>query len=193
MIDSVPRPDLRGAILAYSQFMDCLGLDRSHPSVKDTPERVARMFATETCLGLYSSPPDLKAFPNGADEPHPYDGYVIEKDIAFFSLCEHHHAPFFGVMHVAYWPTDVVVGLSKLVRLVTWAAARPQLQERLTAQIADALQRIEGNRGTLVICDARHLCVCGRGAKNPTATTTTSVLRGEIDKDEVLNLIRLRS
>lgn len=177
--------DIALAAHHYAKFMDALGLERTSPDTVDTPERVARMVA-ELTEGLRQSAPSLRVFPEAG-----YNEYVIEAAISFQSLCAHHHAPFFGTVDIAYHPSGHVVGLSKLVRLVKWVAARPQLQERLTEEIAAQIVSITGCRGAYVRCQARHLCVCGRGVKDPTAYTITSKLEGKIDKAEVLSLLTL--
>jgi GTP cyclohydrolase I len=155
-------------------ILDILGLDRNDPNLKDTPERVAKMYL-ELFRGLdEGAEPKVTLFPN--DER--YTAMVIEKDIPFYSMCSHHFVPFYGHAHMAYIPNDTIIGLSKMPRIVDFYAQRPQLQERLTEQVAGYLAEKLSPQGVMVVIEARHLCVEMRGIKKPGAHTVTSAIRG---------------
>jgi len=146
-------------------------------SVPDgTPERIASMYAEFFIPpSQYKLPPfTFTTFPNDEN----LSDLVIVKDIHFFSMCEHHLIPFFGTAHVGYLPHERIVGLSKIPRVVDWYARRPQLQERMTAQIADYINEQLRPKGVIVVVEARHLCVAMRGIKSINAVTITSALRG---------------
>lgn len=160
-----------------------MGEDPNRPGLAETPQRVAEMYA-EICGGLYeNATAELKVLPSEA-----HDEIVLVKDITLASICEHHLIPFTGVAHVAYIPQDGrIVGLSKLARIVDIFARRPQVQERLTTQIADLL--FDGPlkpNGVLVVIEAVHLCMTMRGIKKPGATTITSALRGVFRTNETV-------
>jgi GTP cyclohydrolase I len=155
-------------------MMGELNLDLSDPNFSGTPERVAKMYM-EMFHGLREgSQPKVTTFPNDEDYHH----MVIEKEIAFYSMCAHHFVPFYGHAHIAYIPESRIVGLSKLPRILEFYAKRPQLQERLTEQVAEYLWTTLRPQGVMVVVEARHLCVEMRGVKKPGAMTTTSALRG---------------
>ncbi len=168
-----------------------LGEDLLRPGLRDTPERVAEMYA-EICGGLREDPAaELKVIP--ADPPahldaavEKHDGLVMVRDLTLHSLCEHHLIPFTGLIHIAYLPRDGrILGLSKLARIADIFARRPQVQERLNTQIADALYHSALRpAGVLVVIEAVHLCMVMRGIKKPGATTITSALRGVFRTDE---------
>ena len=146
----------------------------------ETPERVARFYA-EVFSGLHLDPGDVvDAF---FGEEH-YQEIVMVKEIPFYSMCEHHLVPFHGEAHVAYLPQGRVTGLSKLARLVDGFARRPQMQERLTAQVADCLQERLDPLGVLVVVEAEHLCMSMRGVKKPGTTTITSAVRGLMESNQ---------
>ena len=165
-----PAIDLDAATQAVTDLLDALGLDRREAGLADTPRRVADMFAEL----LTPEPFRPTTFPNDAD----YDELVLVSDIRFTSLCEHHLLPFRGVAHVGYLPGDRIVGLSKLARLVRAVARRPQVQERMTAQIADWLRDHLAPRGVGVVVEAEHLCMSIPGVQADGATTVTSTLYG---------------
>lgn len=174
------------------RIVEILGLDLSDPNLKKTPERVARMYM-EMFHGLAEgAEPKVTCFPN--DER--YQAMVMEKDIPFYSLCSHHFVPFYGHAHVAYIPNDKIVGLSKVPRIVDFYAHRPQLQERLTEQIAGFLAGKLAPQGVMVVVEARHLCVEMRGVKKPGALTVTSAIRGIFYnrpvREEFLDLLNRR-
>jgi GTP cyclohydrolase I len=157
-----------------------------------TPERVAKMYL-EMFHGLSEgAEPTVTVFPN---EEH-YTAMVMEKDIPFYSMCSHHFVPFYGHAHVAYIPNERIVGLSKMPRIVEFYARRPQLQERLTEQIAGCMAEKLQPQGVMVVVEARHLCVEMRGVKKPGALTVTSAIRGiffnRSVREEFLDLLNRR-
>jgi GTP cyclohydrolase IA len=160
---------------AVREILAAIGEDPARDGLLETPARVARMYA-EICAGLHDEPAQhLKVtFEAGHDE------MVMVRDIPLYSLCEHHLIPFIGRAHVAYIPNDDgrVTGLSKLARLVDSFARRPQVQERLTTQIADAIDETLNPKGVMVVIEAEHLCMSMRGIRKPGATTVTSAVRG---------------
>jgi GTP cyclohydrolase I len=160
---------------AVRELLAAIGEDPDRPGLQDTPARVARAYA-ETFAGLQQDPYDVLA--TTFDEGH--DELVLVKDIPMFSTCEHHLVPFHGVAHVGYIPglDGRVTGLSKLARLVEVYARRPQVQERMTRQIADSLYEVLKPRGVIVVIEAEHLCMAMRGIRKPGATTMTSAVRG---------------
>jgi len=171
-------------------IMGELKLDLEDPNFEGTPERVARLYL-EMFHGLVEgSEPSITTFPNEEDYHH----MVIEREIPFYSMCAHHFVPFYGHAHIAYIPEARIVGLSKLPRILEFYAKRPQLQERLTEQVAEFLWSKLEPLGVMVVVEARHLCVEMRGVKKPGALTTTSALRGcFIDRkvrEEFLALLR---
>ena len=160
---------------AVTELLHALGEDPSRDGLRDTPKRVAKAFA-ENFAGLWQKPEDVltTTFDIGHEE------LVIVRDIEVFSHCEHHLTPFHGVAHIGYIPRGKITGLSKLARLVDLYAKRPQVQERLTTQIADAMVKILDPLGVIVIIDCEHLCMSMRGVKKSHARTTTSAVRGAL-------------
>jgi GTP cyclohydrolase IA len=167
--------DLASAELAARDLLLALGLDLDRPGLAETPGRVVRAYAEM----LSSEPFRLTTFPN--DEG--YDELVLARDIPFRSLCEHHLLPFTGTAHVCYLPGDRIVGLSKLARVVEVTASAPQVQERLTSQIADVLEQALAPRGVGVVLDAEHTCMSLRGVRAVGSRTRTSTLRGTLRSD----------
>ena len=167
--------DLERAAAAVRELLIAVGEDPDRPGLRDTPARVARAYA-ETFAGLWQDPGDVLA--TTFDEDH--DELVLVKDIPMYSTCEHHLVPFHGMAHIGYIPGDDgrVTGLSKLARLVEVYARRPQVQERMTSQIADALSDVLKPRGVIVVIEAEHLCMAMRGIRKPGASTVTSAVRG---------------
>ncbi|MCH4185072.1 MAG: GTP cyclohydrolase I FolE [Eggerthellaceae bacterium] len=172
-------------------ILEGIGEDPTRDGLLDTPKRVARMYA-ECCAGLYDNP--ARYFETTFDEHH--EEMVLVHDIPFYSMCEHHLAPFFGKAHVAYIPSKDgrICGISKLARLVDSYARRPQVQERLTGQIADTLIEQLHPQGAMVVMEAEHLCMSMRGVKKAGSKTTTSAVRGIFAKShttrsEALSLI----
>jgi GTP cyclohydrolase IA len=170
-----PGVDRERAGRAVADLMDALGVDRRTEALRDTPRRVASAFAE------FLEPITFRAttFPNDGG----YDELVVVSDIAFSSLCEHHLLPFVGVAHVGYLPGERIVGLSKLPRLVEHRARRLQVQERLTSEVADWIERTLRPRGVGVVMEATHMCMSLRGVRQPGALTTTSALRGRLRED----------
>ncbi|MGY1689202.1 GTP cyclohydrolase I FolE [Geodermatophilus sp. SYSU D01105] len=177
LLERPPRAgvDHERAAAAVRELLIAVGEDPDRPGLRDTPGRVARSYA-ETFAGLWQDPSDILA--TTFDEDH--DEMVLVKDIPMYSTCEHHLVPFHGVAHIGYIPGEDgrVTGLSKLARLVEVYARRPQVQERMTSQIADALAEVLKPRGVLVVIEAEHLCMAMRGIRKPGSTTVTSAVRG---------------
>ncbi len=168
----------------FSEIMNILGLDLSDDSLKDTPKRVAKMYVKEIFEGLNpDNLPKLSLFEN----KYGYNYILLEKNIHFTSTCEHHFLPIVGKAHVAYIPTDKVVGLSKLNRVVKYFAKRPQVQERLTLQIAEFLQVSLNTEHVAVIIDAEHYCIISRGIEDIKSSTVTSEFRGKFQDFDVQN------
>ncbi|MFN3395647.1 MAG: GTP cyclohydrolase I FolE [Thermodesulfovibrionales bacterium] len=174
-------------------IIEGIGEDPERPGLKRTPERIAEMYE-EIFSGLRSSPEELLKPMEG--EKH--DEMVLLKDIPFYSVCEHHLLPFAGRAHIAYIPEGGrIVGISSLARALEIFAKRPQVQERLTAQLADLLMEKLRPKGCMVIIDAEHLCMSMRGIKKPGSRTVTSAVRGifrskQSTRDEMLELIKTR-
>ena len=161
---------------AVRELLIAVGEDPDREGLRETPARVARSYA-ETFAGLWQDPRDAlnATFEIGHDE------MILVKDIDVYSTCEHHLVPFHGVAHVGYIPSEGrVTGLSKLARLVDVYARRPQVQERLTAQIADALVEVLDPRGVIVVMECEHLCMSMRGVRKPGSKTVTSAVRGQM-------------
>ena len=176
----------------FRTIIELLGLDMADPNLVETPERVAKMYL-ELFAGLSEgAEPRVTFFPN----EERYTSMVMEKDIPFYSLCSHHFVPFYGHAHVAYIPNESIVGLSKMARIVEFYARRPQLQERLTEQIASFMAEKLDPQGVMVVIEARHLCVEMRGVKKPGAVTVTSAIRGIFNtkpvREEFLDLLNRR-
>jgi GTP cyclohydrolase I len=172
-------------------ILEGVGEDPTREGLLDTPVRVARMYE-EVFAGLTQDPAELFIKSFGEN----YNELVLVKDIPFYSICEHHLVPFFGLAHVGYLPGDdgQICGLSKLARLVDLFARRPQVQERLTSQIADTLVEQLAPAGVIVVIEAEHLCMSMRGVRKPGSKTTTSAVRGAFKvsqktRDEAMSLI----
>lgn len=168
-----------------------LGLDHAgDPNLAETDRRVAKLYL-EMFHGLEEgAEPSITTFPN----EERYSAMVIEKRIPFYSMCAHHLVPFYGHAHLAYIPNDAILGLSKFSRILEFYAKRPQLQERLTEQVANYLETRLRPQGVMVVVEARHLCVEMRGVKKPGAVTVTSAIRGIFHqkgvREEFLDLVR---
>lgn len=186
-LDPEPETPLASAIdrdrisRAVREILEAIGEDPDREGLRDTPSRVARMYA-ETCSGLHEDATQHLKVTFDAD----HDEMVMVRDIPLYSMCEHHLVPFYGFAHVGYIPnTDGrVTGLSKLARLVDGFARRPQVQERLTTQVAEAIEATLQPRGVLVVVEAEHLCMAMRGVRKPGASTVTSAVRG-VFRDDV--------
>ena len=167
--------------LLFEEIMDVMGLDLTDDSLKGTPERVAKMYIDEIFSGLNpANKPKIALF----DNKYQYNQMLVEKNIAFYSNCEHHFVPIIGKAHVAYISSGKVIGLSKLNRIVQYYAKRPQVQERLTNQIAEDLKHILGTEDVAVIIDAKHLCVSSRGIKDESSATVTCYYGGKFNSPE---------
>tara|TARA_R110001592_G_scaffold201639_1_gene450789 strand:- start:461 stop:1297 length:837 start_codon:yes stop_codon:yes gene_type:complete len=165
----------------FSQIMDVMGLDLTDDSLQGTPKRVAKMYIEEIFSGLNpANKPKVALF----DNKYKYNQMLVEKNITFYSNCEHHFVPIIGKAHVAYISSGKVIGLSKLNRIVEYYAKRPQVQERLTNQIAEELKSILETENVAVIIDAKHLCVSSRGVKDDTSSTVTSYFGGVFNTSE---------
>ncbi|CAM1344595.1 GTP cyclohydrolase I FolE [Tenacibaculum amylolyticum] len=164
----------RIAIL-FEEIMNVMGLDLTDDSLKGTPNRVAKMYIDEIFSGLNpENKPKIALF----DNKYQYNQMLVEKNITFYSNCEHHFVPIIGKAHVAYISSGKVIGLSKLNRIVQYYAKRPQVQERLTNQIGKELSTILATEDVAVIIDAKHLCVSSRGVKDDTSATVTTYYGG---------------
>ena len=175
------KMDLDKIAAGVRLILEGIGEDVTRSGVVETPRRVAEMYE-EICGGLHEDPAaEIKVIPGESQ-----DDIVMVKDIAIASICEHHLVPFTGVAHIAYIPKDGrIIGLSKLARIAEIFARRPQVQERLTSQIAELLYRGELQpKGVMVVIEAEHMCMAMRGVKKPGATTITSAVRGVFRKDE---------
>ncbi len=159
---------------AVREIIEALGEDPDREGLADTPKRVASFYA-EVFEGLHRDPGEVVDAFFGDEH---YQEIVMVREIPFYSMCEHHFVPFHGQAHVAYIPRGRVTGLSKLARLVDGFARRPQMQERLTAQVADSLTERLEPLGVMVVVEAEHLCMSMRGVRKPGATTVTSAVRG---------------
>ncbi|MFI9112001.1 GTP cyclohydrolase I FolE [Streptomyces venezuelae] len=185
--------DEKRAEAAVRELLIAVGEDPDREGLRETPARVARAYR-ELFAGLWQTPEDVltTTFDLGHDE------MVLVKDIELTSQCEHHLLPFHGVAHIGYIPAESgkITGLSKLARLVDVFARRPQVQERLTTQIADSLMRILDARGAIVVIEAEHMCMALRGVRKPGAKTTTSAVRGQLrdatTRAEAMSLILAR-
>lgn len=169
--------DAKRAEHAITELLWAVGEDPTRDGLVDTPARVARMYA-EMFVGLQQDPAEILA--TTFDLAH--DELVLVRDIEVWSMCEHHLVPFFGVAHVGYIPEEGgrITGLSKLARLVDLYSRRPQVQERLTSQVADDLVTFLNPRGVIVVLECEHLCMSMRGVKKPGSKTITSAVRGQL-------------
>ena len=164
--------------ILFEEIMDVMGLDLNDDSLKGTPNRVAKMYIDEIFSGLNpENKPKVALFEN----KYKYNQMLVEKNITFYSNCEHHFVPIIGKAHVAYISSGKVIGLSKLNRIVQYYAKRPQVQERLTNQIAEELKSVLGTEDVAVIIDAKHLCVSSRGIKDETSSTVTAYYGGQFN------------
>ncbi len=178
----------------FREIMHTLGLDLNDDSLQGTPRRVAKMLVNEIFSGLNpEKKPEIRLFHN----TYRYQNILLEKNISFRSFCEHHFLPIVGEAHVAYIPKNGVIGLSKINRIVDYYARRPQVQERLTRQIAEELEQALGTSDIAVLLDAKHFCVIMRGIEDQTSSTITTEYRGCFKKverrDEFLRYIHSKS
>ena len=175
-------------------ILETLGMDLSDDSLQGTPMRVAKLFVNEAFGGLH---PDRKPSMSTFENSYRYNEMLVEKNIVVYSTCEHHLLPIVGRAHVAYISNGKVVGLSKINRIVDYYAKRPQVQERLTRQIVQALQETLGTKDVACVIDAKHLCVNSRGIRDIESSTVTAEFGGafknEENKQEFLNYINLNT
>lgn len=165
----------------FKEIMQILGLDLTDDSLRGTPERVAKMYVKEIFSGLNpKNKPEIKLFEN----KYNYNQMLVEKDITFYSNCEHHFVPIIGRVHVAYISSGQVIGLSKINRIVQYFAKRPQVQERLTMQIGNDIKALLDTEDVAVVVDAEHLCVSSRGIQDTSSSTVTSFYSGKFETEE---------
>ena len=168
----------------FKEIMNILGLDLNDDSLSGTPKRVAKMYVKEIFSGLNpENRPDIKLF----DNKYQYNEMLVEKDISFYSNCEHHFVPIIGKAHVAYISNGKVIGLSKINRIVQYYAKRPQVQERLTVQILEDLKKSLQTEDVAVVIDAAHLCVSMRGVEDTTSSTITAQYSGKFMEEATRN------
>lgn len=168
----------------FKEIMQILGLDLEDDSLQGTPYRVAKMYVKEVFSGLNpANKPDIKLFNN----KYQYKEMLVEKDITFYSNCEHHFVPIIGRAHVAYFSSGKVIGLSKINRIVQYFAKRPQVQERLTMQIGNELKTLLDTEDVAVVMDATHLCVASRGVNDTNSRTGTAFFSGKFEDQDVKN------
>jgi GTP cyclohydrolase I len=174
----------------FREIMNILGLDLTDDSLNGTPHRVAKMYVKEVFAGLN---PKNRPVPRLFDNKYHYDQMLVEKEITFYSHCEHHFVPIYGKAHVAYFSSGKVIGLSKINRIVQYFAKRPQVQERLTVQIGKEMERILQTPDVGVVIDANHMCVASRGVGDTNSKTGTAYFSGKFKeqsiKKEFLNYI----
>lgn len=178
----------------FKAIMETLGLDLADDSLKGTPLRVAKMYVKEVFQGLNPiNKPSISMF----DNKYKYNEMLVEKNISFYTYCEHHFVPIMGRAHIAYLNNGQVIGLSKLNRIVEYFAKRPQVQERLTMQIGKELESVLGTSDVAVLIDAKHLCVSSRGVKDDTSTTITTyyggVFQQQDKKEEFLKYLDIKT
>ncbi len=170
--------------LLFTEIMETLGLDLTDDSLRGTPKRVAKMYVKEIFSGLNpANKPHATLFEN----KYKYDQMLVEKDITFYSHCEHHFVPIYGKAHVAYISSGKVIGLSKINRIVQYFAKRPQVQERLTMQIGKELTKILKTEDVAVVVDATHLCVASRGVNDTNSMTGTAYFSGKFKENQTKN------
>jgi len=168
----------------FRSIMEIMGLDLTDDSLKGTPRRVAKMYIKEIFSGINpANKPDIALFEN----KYKYQEMLVEKNISFYSNCEHHFVPIIGKAHVAYISSGKVIGLSKLNRLVEYYAKRPQVQERMTMQIGKDLQQVLETEDVAIVIDAKHLCVASRGVEDDTSSTITAFYGGKFKDDKTRN------
>jgi GTP cyclohydrolase I len=174
---------------AVKLLLEGIGEDTGREGLKDTPKRVARMYE-ELCAGMYQEPSQHLSRTFSCDN----ENIVIEKDITFYSTCEHHLMPFYGKVHIAYIPNGKVVGISKLARTVEVYARRLQIQEQMTNQIAQAVEECLNAKGVFVMVEAEHMCMSARGIKKPGSRTVTFSTKGRFDdvtlRNQIISLIK---
>jgi len=166
----------------FREIMNILGLDLNDDSLNGTPRRVAKMYVKEVFSGLNpKNRPHARLFEN----KYNYDQMLVEKDITFYSHCEHHFVPIYGKAHVAYFSSGKVIGLSKINRIVQYFAKRPQVQERLTVQIGKEMERVLMTQDVAVVIDANHMCVASRGVGDTNSKTGTAYFTGKFNDENI--------
>jgi GTP cyclohydrolase I len=182
--DAFDMPDdekVKKIELHFREIMTILGLDLKDDSLSGTPHRVAKMYVKEVFSGLNpKNRPNARLF----DNKYNYDQMLVEKDITFYSHCEHHFVPIYGKAHVAYFSSGKVIGLSKINRIVQYFAKRPQVQERLTVQIGREIERVLRTQDVAVVVDANHMCVASRGVGDTNSKTGTAFFSGKFKDNE---------
>ncbi|WP_255307396.1 GTP cyclohydrolase I FolE [Allomuricauda sp. CP2A] len=164
----------------FGRIMEVLGLDLNDPSLRDTPTRVAKMYINEVFAGLDGTQfPEVSFF----DNDYKFDEMVVVNDISLYSYCEHHFVPFFGKVNVGYFPNKKVIGLSKINRIVDFISRKPQVQEKLTREIAETLSAMLGTDHVAVYVEANHLCVASRGIKDHNSHTKTGSFLGKFKNE----------
>lgn len=193
--DKTPEEKIKIIESHFAEIMKTLGMDMTDDSLKDSPKRVAKMYVNEIFGGLLpENKPTISTFTN----KYKYRQMLVEKDITVYSFCEHHFLPIIGRAHVAYISNGEVIGLSKINRIVNYYAKRPQVQERLTMQIVDAMKEALGTKDVACIIDAKHLCVNCRGIRDTASSTITAELSGifrtnPITRQEFLHYVGIHS
>ena len=177
---------LRTMMPAVETILSAMGEDVVREGLLDTPRRVSNMFL-EMTAGLRSDPPVVVTF-----DSEGMDQMVTLLDLDYFSMCEHHCVPFHGRVHIGYLPKKRLAGLSKFARIVDHFARRPQIQERLTADIADYIVKTVDPEGVIVVVEGAHLCMSMRGVRKLTHKTITSAIRGDVPKDEFFDILKAR-
>lgn len=166
----------------FREIMNILGLDLTDDSLNGTPRRVAKMYVKEVFSGLNpKNRPHARLF----DNKYNYDQMLVEKDITFYSHCEHHFVPIYGKVHVGYFSSGKVIGLSKINRIVQYFAKRPQVQERLTVQIGREIQRVLFTQDVAVVIDANHMCVASRGVGDTNSKTGSAFFSGKYNDENI--------
>ena len=166
----------------FRSIMEILNLDLNDNSLKDTPDRVAKMYVKELFDGLDpKQAPSISKFENSFE----YNGCILEKNITFFSLCEHHFVPIKGVAHVAYYANEKIIGLSKINRIVNYLSKKPQVQEKLTVEIVEYMKNVLQTEDVACILEAEHLCVSMRGIKDVNSLTTTAEYSGKFNEPSI--------
>jgi GTP cyclohydrolase I len=190
-VGASPEKQIEQIEYHFRKIMQALGLDLNNDSLKDTPLRVAKMYVNEAFIGLNPlNEPNITLFEN----PFKYNEIIVEKDIPLYSHCEHHFVPIIGKAHVAYISKGEVIGLSKLNRIVHYCSKRPQVQERLTIEIAEHLKKVMNIEDVAVIIKAEHLCVAARGVNDTGCSTITNSFHGQfLDSAKRSELFQLLS
>ena len=166
----------------FRSIMEILNLDLNDNSLKDTPDRVAKMYVKELFDGLDpKQAPSISKFENSFE----YNGCILEKNIPFYSLCEHHFVPIKGVAHVAYYANEKIIGLSKINRIVNYLSKKPQVQEKLTVEIVEYMKNVLQTEDVACIIEAEHLCVSMRGIKDVNSLTTTAEYSGKFNEPSI--------